>query len=169
MQLKGFNGTKTTSKEGLRWTVKLGNLWGTITTYVVPGETPFLLPRKVLEGMKATLDLGSVAMSSEKHGIQNMKLGQAANGHLLMPLLPDDNEGCFLAETGRDPQEYKGRESRVFPKSGNYRPGAPSASLRNTRHCQVDVVANQEAFQTLFGCEVHFALCAYRPKFEHTF
>ena len=90
-----------------------------------------------------------------------------------MPLLPDDNEGCSLAETGRDPQEYKGRESRVSPKSGNYRPGAPSAKrpafqsiLRNTTHCQVDVVVNQEALQTLFGCEVHFALCAYRPKFE---
>ena len=26
VQLKGFNGAKTTSKEGLRWTVKLGNL-----------------------------------------------------------------------------------------------------------------------------------------------
>ena len=48
VELKGFNGTKVESTNGLRWNVKLGNLWGTITTYVVPGSAPFLLSRRVL-------------------------------------------------------------------------------------------------------------------------
>ena len=129
--------------------------------------------RKVLEGMKASLDLGATTLSSEKHGIQNMKLGQAANGHLLMPLLPDDGECCFAAETGLAPQGCDRKEYKKPPKVMGYKAGTPKSLrsafqsiLRNTRHCQVDVVAHQEALQTLFGSQAQLALCAYRPKFE---
>ena len=37
VELKGFNGTKEETAQGLKWSVKLGSLWGTITTYLIPG------------------------------------------------------------------------------------------------------------------------------------
>ena len=55
VQLKGFNGVRSTAQSGLRWLVKIGSLWGHVTTYVVPGLAPFLLSRRVLQGMEATL------------------------------------------------------------------------------------------------------------------
>ncbi|CAE6947351.1 GIP [Symbiodinium sp. CCMP2456] len=90
VQLKGFDGTRTSTSKGLRWTVKLGKLWGQVTTYSVPGQAPFLLSRKVLQGMEATIDLGKCTMTSVKHGIQDEPLMQAPNGHLLIPLVPSD-------------------------------------------------------------------------------
>ena len=33
VQLKGFNGVRSSTNQGLRWTVKLGNLWGTILSF----------------------------------------------------------------------------------------------------------------------------------------
>ena len=88
VELKGFNGRKETTNKGLKWTVRLGNLHGCITTYLVPGQTPFLLSRRVLEGMGASLDLGRMTITSEKHGMQSQPLQQAANGHLILPLYP---------------------------------------------------------------------------------
>eukprot|EP00435_Cladocopium_sp_Y103_P055859 s19_g18.t1 len=92
VELKGFPGEATSTTEGLVWYVQLGQIWGTITTYVIPGRTAFLLSRRVLEGMNAQLDLGAKTLTSEKHGISGMVLRQASNGHLLMPLwqLPDE-------------------------------------------------------------------------------
>ena len=92
VELKGFSGEATTTTKGLVWYVKLGTTWGTISTYVIPGKTAFLLSRRVLEGMNAQIHLGDKTLTSEKHGIQNMALRQATNGHLLMPLweLPQD-------------------------------------------------------------------------------
>lgn len=58
VELKGFSEDKKGTTKGLLWTVKIGNLWGTVTTYVVEGPTPFLLSRRVLEGIEATLYLG---------------------------------------------------------------------------------------------------------------
>eukprot|EP00438_Fugacium_kawagutii_P012099 Skav209448 [mRNA] locus=scaffold2199:144696:152896:- [translate_table: standard] len=92
VELKGFSGETATTTRGLVWHVKLGNLWGTITTYIIPGKTAFLPSRRVLEGMEAEIHLGDKTLSSMKHGIRNMRLQQATNGHLLMPLwnLPSD-------------------------------------------------------------------------------
>eukprot|EP00435_Cladocopium_sp_Y103_P016594 s2147_g4.t1 len=92
VELKGFNGQTVTTTSGLRWTVKLGNLHGTITTYVIEGVAPFLLSRRVLEGMGAVLDLGSMTITSEKHNMFNQSLPQASNGHLLLPLCPMPKE-----------------------------------------------------------------------------
>ena len=85
VQFRGFNGARTTSRQGLRWLVKIGDLWGHITTYVIPGATPFLLSRKVLQGMEARLDMGSLTLTSLKRGIKEWKLAQASDGHLLLP------------------------------------------------------------------------------------
>ena len=52
---------------GLKWTVKLGNLHGHVTTYDIAGSTPFLLSRRVLEGMNAVIDLGAMTITSDKH------------------------------------------------------------------------------------------------------
>ena len=109
VQLKGFNGVKSSTRKGLRWTVMIGSLWGQITTYVVPGSAPFLLSRKVLQGMEATLDLGQSTITSAKHGMQELSLAQASNGHLLLPLVPDleaDSESFNVtSEPGPAPVE----------------------------------------------------------------
>ena len=95
VELKGFNGRKEITSKGLQWTVKLGSLYGNVTTYVVPGATPFLLSRKVLEGMEASIDMGKMTISSSKHGMQNEPVKQTSNGHMLLPLCQifevDDN------------------------------------------------------------------------------
>ena len=59
VELKGFSGEATTTTEGLVWHVQLETIWGTITTYVIPGKTAFLLSKGVLEGMEAQLNLGT--------------------------------------------------------------------------------------------------------------
>ena len=65
VELRGFSqGSAIKTADGLRWTVRLGRDTGTITTYVVPGNAPFLLSRRVLE----------------------VPLRQAANVHLLLNL-----------------------------------------------------------------------------------
>ena len=86
VKLKGFSGEATVSTEGLVWHVQLGKLWGTISTYVIPGKTAFLLSRPVLEGMDANVHVGRKTLTSEKHGMHQVQLRQASNGHLLMPL-----------------------------------------------------------------------------------
>ena len=54
------------------------------------------MSRKVLEAMDATLDLGRLTITSEKHGMKDQPLGQASNGHLLLDLCPD-SEGLTIA------------------------------------------------------------------------
>ena len=53
-----------------------------------PGAGSFLLSRKVLQGMEATLDLGKCTMTSAKHGIQDEPLMQAPNGICSFPWSP---------------------------------------------------------------------------------
>ena len=65
---------------------------------MVPGNAPFLLSRKVLQGMEATLDLGQCTLSSSKHGFEQFPLQQAANGHLLLPLTPSIDQRFQVAE-----------------------------------------------------------------------
>eukprot|EP00435_Cladocopium_sp_Y103_P059192 s521_g21.t1 len=86
VELKGFHGKTETPTAGLKWTVCLGKLQGQITTYVIPGVTPFLLSRRVVEAMEAVLDLQHHTMTSEKHDLHQTPLRQASNGHLLSPL-----------------------------------------------------------------------------------
>jgi hypothetical protein len=86
VQLKGFKGEKIETTQGLRWHVKLGSRWGTVTTYVIPGQTPFLMSRRVLEGMQACLDLGKKTITSVPHDMHEVPLRQAANGHFVLPL-----------------------------------------------------------------------------------
>ena len=60
--------------------------WGTVTTYVIPGQTPFLMSRRVLEGMQACLDLGKKTVTSVPHDMHAVPLRQAANGPFVLPL-----------------------------------------------------------------------------------
>jgi len=92
VELKGFSGDRRITTYGLRWTVKIGELWGTITTCVVNGPTPFLLSRRVLEGMEANLDMGKGTISSAKHGVKDVPLKHAANGHFLLPFCDEPSE-----------------------------------------------------------------------------
>ena len=92
VELKGFSGDRRITTYGLKWTVKIGELWGTITTYVVNGPTPFLLSRRVLEGMEANLDMGKGTISSTKHGMKDVPLKRAANGHFLLPFCDEPSE-----------------------------------------------------------------------------
>ena len=85
VELKGFSGDKRMTTKGLKWPVKIGSLWGTITTHVVEGPTPFLLSRRVLEGMEETLDMGKGTITSKKHGMVNFPFKRASNGHFLLP------------------------------------------------------------------------------------
>lgn len=89
VELRGFNGQKETTSTGLRWQVQLGVQCGTITTYVIPGNAPFLLSRNVLEGMEAVIDLQGHTITSSKHGMFQQPLKRASNGHLLLPLVPE--------------------------------------------------------------------------------
>ena len=127
VELKGFSGEATTTTRGLIWYVKLGNTWGTISTYVIPGKTAFLLSRRVLEGMDAQIHVGRKTLSSEKHGISEMSLRQASNGHLLMPLweLPDDwNVGeVHLEEKAHDESSHESQPEEHEP---NHLPTAAS-------------------------------------------
>ena len=106
VHLKGFNGVKSSTRSGLRWTVKIGELWGHVTTYVVPGEAPFLMSRKVLEGMEATLDLGQSTITSQKHGLERCKLSRASNGHLLLPLVPQAAQAVDTFEAASEPSDH---------------------------------------------------------------
>ncbi|CAE7606331.1 RE2 [Symbiodinium sp. CCMP2592] len=116
VQLKGFNGMKSLSGDGLRWTVLIGQLWGQITTYVIPGTAPFLLSRKVLQGMEATLNLKDSTITSQKHGMEAVPLAQASNGHLLMSLLPDAEGEAVFHTTEAFDEEVPGREN--FDRAG---------------------------------------------------
>ena len=207
VQLKGFNGVRTSTDRGLRWMVKLGKLWGQITTYTVDGSAPFLLSRKVLQGMGATLDLGRCTMTSRKHGIQDEPLMQASNGHLLMPLVPPDDGEDLLqvhvqpvdketriltepvnpraaevegvlphveVEAPTPKPEVKAPTPKPEVKAPTPKPGCSESFkkrhfqtvMKNTRYTQVDVGSLRYQLRMLFGGDVDFALCAYRPRYE---
>ncbi|CAJ1350729.1 unnamed protein product [Effrenium voratum] len=121
VELKGFNGHTERATKGLKWLVKLGSLWGYITTYVIPGKTPFLLSRKVLQGMEATLDMGNLTITSKKHGMIRVPLQQAANGHLMMPLLDEGLDQSW--QPGRDPrQNHRSEGETLVMDDSNYEP-----------------------------------------------
>ncbi len=92
VELRGFGGDVKETIKGLKWTVRIGKLQGTITTYVVEGHTPFLLSRKVLEAMQANLDLGKRTITSLAHGMHDVPLKQSSNGHFLLQLCPESCE-----------------------------------------------------------------------------
>ena len=89
VRLKGFNGSGEETTEGLKWTVRLGELTGNITTYVIPGNAPFLLSRKIMEGMEGVIDFKKRTLTSTKHGLVDAPLKQASNGHLLLSICPE--------------------------------------------------------------------------------
>ena len=194
VQLRGFNGVKSTSEVGMQWTVRLGCLWGQVTTYVVPGKAPFLLSRKVLEGMQARLDLGKLTITSDKHGLDQTPLAQASNGHLLISLLPDTHpEASFPARTkavafadhpegssDSEAVDQNPRDSKAdnpSPPVASVKPRKTTHSdlkrhfqtiMKHTRYTTVDVGTHRYPLRMLFGSDVDFALCAYRPRYERT-
>ena len=113
VELKGFNGKVERATRGLKWTVKLGSLQGHITTYIIPGVTPFLLSRRVLEAMEAILDLQHHTITSAKHEMHQVPLRQASNDHLLMPLCPTETDlevaQCSLQSCPMDPMSQDHR------------------------------------------------------------
>ena len=108
VELKGFNGGIEETTKGLKWSVRIGTLWGTITTYVTDGQAPFLLSRRVLEAMGAVLNLAALTFTSIKHGMQEVPLRQATNGHILLPLLEPQVEYAVIVDDGSEPpsEEY---------------------------------------------------------------
>eukprot|EP00435_Cladocopium_sp_Y103_P025552 s3203_g6.t1 len=162
VELKGFNGQTETTTAGLKWTVKLGELHGTVTTYVIAGATPFLLSRRVLEGMGAVLDLGSMTITSEKHKMFNQRLPQASNGHLLLPLCPpadeleiaqcDDNEienepNCAKASEGA-PDQWSTNATCATTQNDSL-PLPASTSNTKKKNPKNTVLDKRRAFQTV--------------------
>ena len=147
VELRGFNGQSETTAVGLKWTVQLGSLRGNITTYVVPGSAPFLLSRRVLEGMQATLDLGRMTITSSKHGMQDVPLKQAANGHLLLSLVPQVAEW----ET-------------VLNDSNEYEPNPHEAQAMDRESISADL----EHHQDLRGQDMTKSNVSSVPKMEPT-
>lgn len=103
VELKGFNGVIEETTLGLKWSVRIGTLWGSITTYVINGQAPFLLSRRVLEAMGAVLNLASLTFTSSKHGMHDVPLRQATNGHILLPLLEPQVEYAVLVDQDEEP------------------------------------------------------------------
>ena len=192
VELKGFSGNRVQSTEGLKWHVKLGSLWGTITTYVIQGSAPFLLSRRVLEGMKAQLDMGRHTITSDKHELYDVPLRQASNGHLLLPLVtqePDltiDHEECAQAEhyietnepnpcpehsTSPLHSQDQGPISSCSPKkvTTSDRRRTLQHIVKNTRKGVVNVERFRSELITIFGKkgqEICHAFVAYRPRLE---
>ena len=193
VELKGFNGNREVSTDGLKWTVKLGSLWGTITTYVIPGAAPFLLSRRVLEGMQARLDLGKLTITSEKHELFDAPLRQASNGHLLLPLMVQQpefatNEECAHAEhlvetnepnTNQSPEHshcpshFQDQGCQKPPNKGRVTVSDRRKTLqhvvKNTRRGIVNVDRFKSELVMIFGKKAHdisHAFVAYRPRLE---
>ena len=185
VELKGFNGTKEETTNGLKWAVKLGSLWGTITTYMIPGAAPFLLSRRVLEGMDAKLDLGRQTITSTKHGMHDVPLRQASNGHLLLPLLelPADlsvSEEIAHAEHETNENENEPNTCPVPDRMPESLPRKTRVStsdrrrvfqhiVKNTRKGVVNAERFQKELQQLFGGrgkDIRHCFVAYRPRLE---
>ena len=189
VELKGFNGKTETTTTGLKWTVCLGNLQGSITTYVIPGVTPFLLSRRVLEAMEAIIDLKNRTISSKKHGLDCAPLRQASNGHLLLPLCepPHDleigqcdhtemNEPNPNAAASAVVSNAKDSESQGHTCSKSCKHNTPldkkrdfQTIVKNTKNGVVDVVVHASQLAKIFGVKqgkiIHAAV-AYKPKKE---
>eukprot|EP00435_Cladocopium_sp_Y103_P013473 s905_g3.t1 len=186
VELKGFNGRKEITSKGLQWTVKLGSLYGNVTTYVVPGATPFLLSRRVLEGMEASIDMGKMTISSHKHGLQNEPVKQASNGHMLLPLCqifevdenadqennePNNSEnGPLHADMPADvPTQFAQDRSRVKLVTPGDRKRAFQHIVKNTKKGKVDVSLMRDKLVTVFGKrgnDITYGETAYKPKKE---
>ena len=192
VELKGFNGNIETSTKGLRWTVFLGKLQGQVTTYVIPGVTPFLLSRRVLEAMEAILDMKNHTITTAKHGFQDEPLRQASNGHLLLPLympkLDLEIDQCDHQNTNEpnvevppkvEPAEPKDHQSQKFqthvcsPKCNHDSPldkkRAFQKIVKNTKNGVIDIAQHSQGLAQVFGVKegkiVH-AQVAYKPKKE---
>ena len=59
---------------------------------MVEGQTPFLLSRRVLQEIKAILDMENMTITSAKHGLKKMPLKRAANRHMLLSICPETSE-----------------------------------------------------------------------------
>ena len=110
--------------------MQLGSLRGQITTYVISGAAPFLLSRRVLEGMQATLDLGKLTITSKKHGMDRVPLKQASNGHLLLPLYPGKNEFVESSQCSVDQNELNTNKTKVVEGLSEHR----AVRKNNPRH-----------------------------------
>ena len=194
VELKGFNGKSEQTTKGLRWTVCLGKLQGNITTYVVPGMTPFLLSRRVLEGMEAVLDLHHRTITCKKHGMDQVPLRQASNGHFLLPLCAIDGElDVAQCEDTNEPNQddpppanhladevevpcnlpCKDKPSRTRSQPVKITPldqkRAFQTVVKNTKNGVIDLKTHSKALEIIFGVSkepiVHAAV-AYRPKKE---
>ena len=155
VELKGFSGDKRVTTKGLKWPVKIGSLWGTITTYVVEGPTPFLLSRRVLEGMEATLDMGKGTITSKKHNMVNFPLKRASNGHFLLPFCeipsefqPDVSKrsaDVSLADTGdmpsdlSEPMSSSDDDSREAGRADTNEPNDAAPAAAEQRHEPTEV------------------------------
>ena len=152
VELRGFNGHVERTSSGLRWTVKLGSLHGTSVTYLVPGATPFLLSRRVLENMQAVIDLGKQTITSQKHGTHEEPLCFSANGHMLIAICPNQSElEVQQCETNK-PNESATSTSEcadAFSSSSESCPeaSAPPSSLRAELETQPSVAQQDHISQ----------------------
>ena len=166
VQLRGFNGARTTSRQGLKWLVKIGDLWRHITTYVIPGATPFLLSRKVLQGMEADSDEPETWDQGMEPSFRRsprdalwLHRPMRRRRQLQSPLRRQlGGDGPVQVSSVPKPPEYP-----KYPKALRH---AFESIMKRTCKCQVDVEALQSELMTLFGCKVESAFCAYSPKFE---
>eukprot|EP00435_Cladocopium_sp_Y103_P065222 s43_g27.t1 len=170
VELRGFSGKVEKTSNGLRWTVKLGELYGSISTYVVPGSTPFLLSRRVLENMEALIDMGQQTITSHKHGMKNVKLSRSANGHLLLPICPaqddfeiqpcetdepNDDDATDTSETMVSPAHHSDENAAVpephaLPETEDRSDPKPSVSCQpvSNRH-KITEGDRKRSFQTI--------------------
>lgn len=156
VELKGFNGVTEVTTLGLRWTCKLGTLFGHITTYVIPGQTPFLLSRRVLESMGAVIDLSNHSVTSAKHGMHGVPLRQASNGHLLLPIceIPEELQ-LNACEEENEPNMSEFSE-KALPSSSTL--PIAQTEVQEDRSCQkphskkhdrITLCDRRKAFQTI--------------------
>ena len=156
VELKGFNGVTEVTTQGLRWTCKLGSLYGHITTYVIPGQTPFLLSRRVLESMGAVIDLSNHSVTSVKHGMNGVPLRQASNGHLLLPIceLPEELQ-LNACEDENEPNtselSVKGMaSSSTLPEATAEVPEDSSClETKGSKAVKITLCDRRKAFQTI--------------------
>lgn len=196
VELRGFNGKTESTTRGLKWTVFLGKLQGQLTTYVIPGQTPFLLSRRVLESMGAVLNMQNLTLTSEKHGMRDEVLRQASNGHLLLPLCspcPDLEVAACCATPDDEPnqeasmttEDHSAKSSTMHAKQetcshgrnkNNTKVRTPldnkrsfQTVVKNTKGGVVDLEKYGKMLSEVFGTvvgEITYAAIAYKPKKE---
>ena len=147
--------------------------------------------------MEATLDMGRSTISSSKHGMEGLPLAQAANGHLLIPLVPEcPSEAAFAVQPATLEAEEQTPRRSMAPPAGStpdeadpkalekadnqVTPSVPNRTIlddrrkhfqtimKHTRYTQADVGTHRSHLRGLFGQDVDFAVCAYRPRYERT-